>query len=194
MRFNFVEIGTSDFDTLIQQSSSENGLVIEPLKIYLDSLPDKDNCIKVNCAITETDGFVDIFWIHPEDLIKHNLPNWLRGCNSINTPHPSAIQELKTKNLQHIYNKTQCKSMCWNTLIDIYDIKNIDFLKIDTEGHDCVIVNNVLNSNTIFPKKLLFEANTLSDGSVISLTIQKLKTAGYTIVNRTGIDILAEKI
>ena len=38
MRYDFIEIGTSDFDTLLQESQSEIGLSIEPLKIYLDNL------------------------------------------------------------------------------------------------------------------------------------------------------------
>jgi hypothetical protein len=33
MRYDFIEIGTSDFDTLLQESTDELGLSIEPLKI-----------------------------------------------------------------------------------------------------------------------------------------------------------------
>ena len=47
--FNFVEIGTSDFDTEIQKAGdSDVGLSVEPLKKYLDRLPNKPNCVKVN--------------------------------------------------------------------------------------------------------------------------------------------------
>jgi hypothetical protein len=42
MRYDFIEIGTSDFETLLQESSGV-GLSIEPLKFYLDNLPNKDN-------------------------------------------------------------------------------------------------------------------------------------------------------
>ena len=43
MIYDFVEIGTSDFNTLLQSSKDQRGLSIEPLKIYLDKLPNKKN-------------------------------------------------------------------------------------------------------------------------------------------------------
>ena len=97
MRYDFIEIGTSDFDTLLQESTDELGLSIEPLKIYLDNLPNKDNVIKVNCAISDKDGLVDVYWIDPKDIEIYNLPGWLKGCNSIIEPHPSTVKELKDR-------------------------------------------------------------------------------------------------
>jgi hypothetical protein len=140
MRYDFIEIGTSDFDTLLETSVTEIGLSIEPLKIYLDNLPDKDTVIKVNCAISDKDGTVDVYWIDPKDIGLHDLPIWLKGCNSIIEPHPSAIKELKDRNLEHVYRKTECKCLTWNSIVDIYDIKHVEYLKIDTEGHDCLLL------------------------------------------------------
>ena len=142
MKYDFIEIGTSDFDTLLQECKSEIGLSIEPLKIYLDNLPNKDTVIKVNCAVSDKDGIVDVYWIDPKDIVNYNLPDWLKGCNSIIEPHPSAIIELKNRNLEHIYKKSECKCLTWNSIVNIYDIKEVEYLKIDTEGHDCVIINN----------------------------------------------------
>ena len=52
IEYDFVEIGTSDFDTLIQASDGTlRGLSVEPIKFYLDNLPDKVLVTKVNCAI-----------------------------------------------------------------------------------------------------------------------------------------------
>ena len=45
--YDFIEIGTSDFDTLIQKCSDDSvGLSIEPLKSHLDRLLNKPNVKK----------------------------------------------------------------------------------------------------------------------------------------------------
>lgn len=194
MRYDFIEIGTSDFDTLLQSNTSGIGISIEPLKIYLDNLPNRDNVIKVNCAISNTTGFVDVYWINPEDIETYNLPYWLKGCNSIINPHPSAIKELKDRNLENIYNKTKCKCMTWKEIVETYDVNHVEYLKIDTEGHDCIIINDILESSTILPKKILFENNILSDESLVNKTLDRLKKNGYNIINRGDFDILVERI
>ena len=46
---HFIEVGTSDFDTLIQVAKPETaGISIEPIKYYLDRLPNPPNVIKMN--------------------------------------------------------------------------------------------------------------------------------------------------
>lgn len=193
MRYDFIEIGTSDFETLLQESSGV-GLSIEPLKFYLDNLPNKDNVIKVNCAISDKNGYVDVFWIDPKDIQIYNLPEWLRGCNSIINPHPSAIKELEERNLLHLYKKSECKCMTWSTIVEIYDIRYVEYLKIDTEGHDCVIINSILDDNSILPKKILFENNVLSDVNYVNLTLDRLKSYGYNIIEQKDFNILVEKL
>ena len=194
MRYDFIEIGTSDFDTLLQERPAEIGLSIEPLKIYLDNLPDTDTVIKVNCAISDKDGIVDVYWIEPNDIDFYSLPDWLKGCNSIIEPHPSAVKELKDRNLEHIYKKSQCNCLTWDSLVNIYDVKHVEYLKIDTEGHDCVIINNILDSNVLLPKKILFENNTLCDKEYVNKTLDRLNKFGYRIVNSKDLDILVERL
>jgi hypothetical protein len=193
MKYDFIEIGTSDFDTLLESRQGEIGISIEPLKFYLDNLPDKDNVIKLNCAISDKNDVVDVYWIDPIDIENYNLPGWLRGCNSIVDPHPSAIKELKDRNIEHIYKKTQCKSLTWESIVDIYDIKYVNYLKIDTEGHDYIIINNILNSNSVLPKKILFENNILTTELNTKQTLENLKSFGYNVVQYGEFDILVEK-
>lgn len=193
MKYDFVEIGTSDFDTLLQSTDSKIGISVEPLKIYLDKLPDKKNITKLNCAISDKDDIVDIFWIEPEDIIKYNLPDWLRGCNSIINPHPSAIKELENRNLLNIYKKSKTQCLCWKTFIKNFNIKYIDYLKIDTEGHDHIIINDILNSNIVLPKKILFENNLLYDRNSVFEILEKLKNRGYVIISEENLNILVER-
>ena len=94
--YDFIEIGTSDFDTLIQTCSDESiGLSIEPLQIYLDRLPNKPNVKKITKAISELDSEIDIYYIPLENIWKHNLPIWVKGCNSVSKPHNYARAKFK---------------------------------------------------------------------------------------------------
>ena len=194
MRFDFIEIGTSDFDTLLETSNNKIGMSIEPLKFYLDSLPNNDKVIKVNCAISDTDFETDIFWISPDDIKKYDLPNWLRGCNSIINPHPSTIIELEKRNLLEIYKKSKCKCITWATLVSVYDITSVERLKIDTEGHDCKIVQSILSSNITLPNEILFENNVLTNEDDLNKTMSLLHEKGYYEVERSDYDILVKKL
>lgn len=193
MKFDFIEIGTSDFETMIESSVSGIGMSIEPLKFYLDNLPDKDNVIKLNCAVSDRNGEVDIFWINPSDIDKYGLPQWLRGCNSIINPHPSALTELAERKLEHIYKKSKCKCMTWDSIVETYDIKHVEYLKIDTEGHDTVIINRILDYDKILPKSIFFENNALSNESDVNRTLARLANHGYKVVERQSDSILVER-
>ena len=86
--YDFIEIGTSDFHTLIESATDETiGLSIEPIKYYLDRLPNRTNVTKVQAAVSNTDDFIDIYYISNDNIVKNNLPFWVRGCNSVSKPH-----------------------------------------------------------------------------------------------------------
>ena len=75
-KLDFIEIGTSDFQTLTQSCSpNEMGIAIEPIKYYLDRLPNKPNVIKINAAIVGDENLkeVDVYYVSDENQAKHNL-------------------------------------------------------------------------------------------------------------------------
>lgn len=170
MIVDVIEIGTSDFRT---EAGQKNGLFIEPVKEYFDRLPD---CIKENVAISNHEGELDMYYIPSEVIESNNLPFWLRGCNSVNKPHPTIIDMGLEK---HIVKDT-VRVLRLKTLIDKYSIQNIGHLKIDTEGHDCVILNDFLDTCDIKPRKIQFEANVLSNRMEVEDCIERLKQSGYT--------------
>ena len=89
MKCDFIEIGTSDFDTEIQICDDNAiGLTIEPIKFYLDRLPNKKNVIKINSAISNYNGFTDVYYVNDDMINKFNLPSYIKGQNSIGSPHP----------------------------------------------------------------------------------------------------------
>jgi hypothetical protein len=188
MKYDFIEIGTSDFDTLCQICDEDTvGISIEAVKPYLDRLPKKKNVTLVNSAfVTEeyfkTNQTIEVYYTHPEIIDKHNLSVELRGSNSVGSPHEYQIK---------YYDNYQDHAMCysqpellafsrdlvkeglvsvdtvdcitWEKLFDMYNITSVDFIKIDAEGMDNSLVldliNFCVNSNQEFPKKIQFEKN-----------------------------------
>ncbi len=53
MHYDFVEIGTCDFDTEIEKANNNTiGLSVEPVPFYFNNLPDRKKCKKVNAAVS----------------------------------------------------------------------------------------------------------------------------------------------
>ena len=194
MDYDFIEIGTSDFDTLLERSTDETGLSVEPLGFYLDNLPNRKHVIKVNCAISDSDGILDIYWLDPNDIDKYNLSPWLRGCNSIGSAHPTVVSELsQIKEHSLTYHCTKCECISWDTFVSRYDIRKIDYLKLDTEGHDLTILRAMLNSKfRVFPKTILFEHNVLTNPVEYDLIMQRLTDMGYSMISQGDNDIKIE--
>ena len=187
--YNFIEIGTSDFDTLIQTYDDNSiGLSIEPLKCYLDKLPEKEHVKKIHAGISDKDGYLDIYFIPPELIQSHDLHSWMRGCNSIGKPHPTALRLLKICGLpETLIQKETVTVKSIPTLFQENNVHSIDYLKIDTEGHDCVIMNSYIDycmkHPEAFAKKIRFETNKLSLRTDQEIIIERLKKNGYRIVS-----------
>jgi len=92
MNYNFIEIGTSDFRTLADRMKGP-GISVEPIRKYLYRLPEKEDCFKVTAAISNYNGFIDVHYLTEEKINELGLPNWAKGCNSVNGPHKT-IQKL----------------------------------------------------------------------------------------------------
>lgn len=181
-----IEIGTSDFRT---QAGQVEGIFIEPVKYYFDRLPD---CNKINCAISNYEASIDIYYVTDEEISRYNLPNWVRGCNSVNKFHPSVVSLLFQNGLDPnlVIRKDTVPVRRIKSIIDEYNVTAIDFLKIDTEGHDYIILTDFLDTVDILPTKIQFEANILSIWDEVSALVQRLKSMGYQI-QRTNTDIIA---
>lgn len=184
--YDFIEIGTSDFDTCIQTAKDTDiGLSIEPLSCYLNKLPNKKNVKKIQSAITfnKTADFIEIYYISPETIKKYKLPDWMRGCNCIGHYHPLhikhnvqklvTIEKVSLKNVEEIMIENQ--------------VGEIKYLKIDTEGEDITILNGFIEwlwtrPKIHWPKKILFESNERADPSELSQVLDTMTTTfGYKI-------------
>lgn len=194
MKYNFIEIGTSNFDTLIQQADDNTiGLSIEPIKYYLDQLPNKKLVKKLNCAASRTNKkeMLKVYYVPESVIIEHNLPDWLKGCNAVGDYH---YQHKKLNIMEHVVTKhVPCIPI--GMIFDQNDVTELDFLKIDTEGSDAQILLHfyeyLKDKNTSqYPKKILFESNELSNYDQVEQVKQKFTDLGYQVTLSSSDTIL----
>jgi FkbM family methyltransferase len=188
MNYDFIEIGTSDFGTLIQEADNTTvGISIEPIKYYLDRLPNRDRVKKINCAVSLDGklGRAKLYYI-PEVLIKrYDLPFWIRGCNSIGDYH----YQHKQLNLQHLVRIIKVDTVPLANILQEHNVEEIKILKIDTEGSDCFILQSFIPALQIrpklfWPKQIQFESNVLTSKLVVDETIILYTNLGYKVVER----------
>ena len=139
---------------------------------------------------------MDIYYIPHEKMVEYSLPFWVRGTNSINQPHPFALKKIG----EEIYNKVvqidKIPTITWDILVKQENVKTIDFLKIDTEGHDHVILNGYLNlcesQPNLFAEKIQFECHPeISNIEELEKIILRFKN--YS-VERNEMDVILTKI
>ena len=184
MNYNFIEIGTSDFETCIHDADDTvMGLSIDPIQLYLDNLPNRKNVRKINAAISNHNGTTHVYYVNPMIIKQFNLPDWYRGCNSIGHPHITR-QEIQVINIE--------------TLFKNNNVGSIDLLKVDTEGHDPVILENYIEycdaHPELYAKQIIFETNVLSSKTDQEMVISALNARGYRVVKVTSDNTILEKI
>jgi hypothetical protein len=190
MIYDFIEIGTSNIETLIEHADDNTiGLSVEPIRHYLDSLPDKHNVKKVNVAVSANnlEEPVEVFFV-PEDIINEkNLPLWLKGCNCIGGYHYQHTQYHPSHDKENILDLVKTEvvmSVPIGKLFDEYDVTGVNYLKIDTEGSDCDILQHYYEylktkPKSYYPKKIRFESNELTPRDKIEKVRELFNSIGY---------------
>ena len=136
----FIEIGTCDFDTLLPLvDNGWSGIIVEPMKYYIDKLPKNNNVIYENCCILPKKDIpenrvVDIqYWDF--DFVKSGgkESEWMKGVSScdLNNNNFNANPQW-----QQYKKSTSVKATSIDELIDNNNVTQIDFMKIDIEGLD----------------------------------------------------------
>ena len=193
MKYNFIEIGSSNYDTCLEHATpDETGLTVEPMIEHLNALPNKNNVTKVNVGIGDAEGELDIYYFSDENIKKYNLGHWFYGCNMIGKPHPLHFLEIQMKGLPlSIIECRKVPIITLEMLFQSYNVTELDYLKIDTEGYDTKIMNMYINYIKLNPitkaKKIQFESGRWCDQIEVQRIIEECKNLGYTCT-QTGED------
>jgi FkbM family methyltransferase len=199
MHFDYIDIGTCDFETSIDnidQSNTKNILLVEPLKYYLDKLPNYPGVIKDNVGISNRDGTIRVFYL-PDSIIElHKLPVWLRGCSSIGCRHIVTDYHLAQRNLSlDLVETKDVDIITFDTLCKKHNVESIGTLKIDTEGHEQYILPDILekiNRGFVINKIKFENQEYLGNKSFLDYLTDKFVQLGYIIVEKTINDVTLE--
>jgi FkbM family methyltransferase len=146
MKYDFIEIGTSDFRTLAHTVNGR-GISVEPVKAYFDNLPDRPDLTRINAGISNENRMAVFYYCKPDVVVAKKLPTWLRGCNSIDIPHPSVVKYCKENGVDfnELVDIDEFQCITLEQLFQDHKVEEVAFLKIDTEGHDYVIMSSLFN-------------------------------------------------
>lgn len=137
----FVEIGACDFDTCLPLlKNGWNGLFVEAVPELAQSLIEQTKeyvfSEVINKVITTYDGVID-FAIAEEG----GVDNWRRGISHVMSDNHTGEKLLTlSENEGFLKRVVSLPCLTLDTLIDSKDLSNIDFLKLDIEGHEADVL------------------------------------------------------
>jgi len=197
--YDFIEIGTADFDTEIQKASDTTvGLTVEPLKLYLDNLPDKPLVKKIAKAISKNNKneTATMYYVHPDTwknkLEKFRISDKILGCNSIGDyhfVHKTYFNYFKkqSKDIGNFVSTIEIDCIPIHQLHEENNVTGCNFLKLDIEGEDSFVLEHYLNyletkNESEYPKKIMFEANRNCDREHVVKINERLEKIGYKVI------------
>ena len=170
MHYQFVDIGTSNHDTSIDDYGLDvRGLLVEPVKETADDLPRNDTVQVEYSAIHERDGkkTMKVYNVSTGEYLSHDevvkrLPD-LSGkmilANGVST-FGQPLPEIERHNIPFV--EREVNTLTLSTLFEKYDVTSIELLKIDTEGCEEIILGQLLklmNFGFPPPDKIRYEYN-----------------------------------
>lgn len=189
---NYVIIGAMDgishdniFDRLKNETDYQ-AYFIEPVPYYFNKLKENvkqlSNARASNFFISDTDESVEMAYVKPEWISKDS--SFLDGCSSLvenGKPLNRYLKELPKSIIETIF----ISAITFDQYCEWYDIKDIHYLQIDTEGCDERILNTIdLEKYNV--KELKFENHYISDTFYTELLIKYPQYKGEVI----GADII----
>ena len=140
------------------------GLLVEPIPSYAKMLSanyERTHRFKIEqVAIAAEDGKTTMYYVDraATDANGQPVPDWLRGVASMDRAHVE--KHLRPEMYRAITQITvECLSLA--SLLARNNVRNIDLLQIDAEGHDYVVLKQ-FNFSVIRPKLVIFERKHLS--------------------------------
>lgn len=145
----FVSIGAmngKDHDALFPHAHANKhweGLLVEPIGEHFDDLRDnydyRDNLIFAQAAITEAEGYREIYKIPTtkNEARDNPLPEWVNGISTF-FPDGGAFSQFS-----HLAEKEEVDCVRFETLVKSHSISKIDILQVDAEGYDFEIFRQV---------------------------------------------------
>jgi FkbM family methyltransferase len=179
MKYKYIEIGVSDFATLLKKFPNDIGISVEPIQRFLDNLPDSPKNIKVACAISNEDGEAEFYRIKDERIDDKTRYKHDRGMSCLSIAEGSRKRTIENRARKDRFEKVLVPTMTLTSLLQKYDVEEVEIFKVDTEGYDTYIMEQLVNTK-LRPKFIKFEVGHSSPQNVAEVK-KKLVSLGYIV-------------
>ena len=202
----FIEIGSGDFDTLLGLARNGwHGIIVEPNADLLRNLIRYENVIYENMAILDYDGKTSFLHydygfltstdpVRPSEQFSLIRDHMLRGMSTTSVDYNqfNALAQEETGNpeFKNFEQLTEVDCITLDTLIDKYYIKKIDYLKIDAEHKDHIILESY--SWKIKPTFIKVESRFWKDLSSRSEDKEDIETRITELLTNMGYIVYSE--
>jgi len=207
--YRFIQVGAhtgftqEDWFLTGKINANDNCIFIEPVKELFNKLVENynknfknNNFIFLNKAISNYTGKLDLYTPDLEAInISSDLPHWADQLTSVLPEH------VKDHSLNIPVKKITVECCTLHDVISEYEVESLDFLQIDTEGHDKAVLEG-LNLTYLKPKNVVFEKKHLDGTNYVNkftgknyhTAILKFLNAGYKKVYENDLDIYFQLI
>lgn len=160
--FDYIEIGTSDFENMILDSSDPTtiGASVDIMSEYLDALPNVEGKYKLNFGIDLDEGWQTVYYIAPRDVARFKLGVGMKGASSIGQPHGWAMSVLRKRKLTHLLKRKSVQVVTFSTLTKVLNATKVFYLKVDAEAQTLRIIHSVVDccrTRKICPRVIQYE-------------------------------------
>lgn len=175
----FVDIGANDgvtySNSLFFEKKDWTGVCVEPHPIVFEKLSTSRGCECVNACISPSDSYIDF-------LLVEGAGNMLSGISTFMDDRH--LQRIDEEICKHGGKKRiiSVETISPKTLLNRYSIKEIDYLSIDTEGCELMILKNFDFS------EILIKVIGVENGSRSPELYNYLTSIGYYLHKCVGCD------
>jgi FkbM family methyltransferase len=181
MKYDFVEIGASIWDTSIDHFGLDAiGLLVEPMPNLFKAIPSSDTVKKENVAITSHDGFVKFYTYDdysPEKEYRYMPLDEISRRGYGTQGFGWDVSSIDLNKERKVTGELEVKCLTLKSLFEKYDVSEIGLFKVDTEGHDHVILVQLLalmGAGLKVNNEIFFEYNHLSNKLALDNTSDKI--------------------
>lgn len=176
MKYKFVDIGCCNYCCSGDiYGLDEKHLYVEPIKEFIDVIPEGKGTVKENAAISNTNGTTKFF----TPKLHGNVEYYSRDEMLKITADKKLHDEWQLKNREYAHSgieknprtillqETIVNCMTLETLFNNHNVTEIEYLKIDVEGAESIILKQLLSlmlkGSIKITKQIIFEYNYLSN-------------------------------
>ena len=176
----FVDVGAHDGVSInnslfFEKNNDWTGINVEPIEsVYSKLIVNRPQCININCAVNNEDGF-------SEFILNKGYTEMISGLkNEFDPRHKNRL----SVELSHFGGTTEIVTVPTKRLETIFTENNVslvNYLSIDVEGAEFEVIKSI-NFDKVFIDVIGFENNYEDQGLII---MNYLKEKGYRLLQKS---------